>query len=178
MIANRRRLGISSRKSPRRLPAASAIWFDMPVTLPPGRARLATRLLPTGSATAANTIGMTDVACFAATTFAVACVTMTSTLSRTNSATISGGRSKRPSAQRYSIATLRPSIQPSSRNRCTKAAVHWLWTEGVFPPRNPMVGSFPGCCVPAASGGRKDDETSPPPSSVTNRRRLIVDVSM
>ena len=53
-------------------------------------------------------------------------VTMTSTLSRTNSAAISAKRSLRPSAQRYSIATVRPSIQPSSRSRCTKAATHWL----------------------------------------------------
>ena len=85
---------------------------------------------------------MTDVACFAAMTAAVPAVTMTSTLSRTNSAAISAKRSLRPSAQRYSIATVRPSIQPSSRSRCTKAAIHWLWAEGVLAPRNPMVGSF------------------------------------
>jgi hypothetical protein len=36
--------------------------------LPPGRDRLATRPLPTGSPTAAKTIGMTDVSCFAAMT--------------------------------------------------------------------------------------------------------------
>ena len=79
---------------------------------------------------------MTDVACFAARTGAVACVTMTSTLSRTNSAAISPARSARPSNQRYSIAILRPSIQPSSRSRCTKAAVHWLAAEEFrFPMR-------------------------------------------
>ena len=38
------------------------------MTLQPGRARLATRPLPTGSPAAAKTMGMTDVACFAATT--------------------------------------------------------------------------------------------------------------
>jgi hypothetical protein len=32
--------------------------------------------------------------------------------------------SLRPSAQRYSIATVRPSVQPSSRSRCTKPATH------------------------------------------------------
>ena len=56
---------------------------------------------------------------------------MTSTLSRTNSAAISAKRSERPSAQRTSIATVRPSIQPSSRSRCTKAATHGLAAEGV-----------------------------------------------
>ena len=79
-------------------------------------------------------------------------VTMISTLSRTNSAAISSKRSLRPSAQRYSIATVRPSIQPSSRSRCTKAAVQWLQAEGRRAPRNPMVGSLPGCCARAASG--------------------------
>ena len=49
-----------------------------------------------------------------ATVGAVACVTIKSTFSRTNSAAISKG-SLRPSPSRYSIAMLRPSIQPSSR---------------------------------------------------------------
>src|SRR5207245_3531500 len=71
----------------------------------------------------------TEVTCFAARTASVATVTMTSTLSWTNSAAISAARSVRPSAQRYSIAIVRPSIQPSSRNRCTKAATHWPWDE-------------------------------------------------
>ena len=44
--------------------------------------------------------------------------------------------------QRYSIATLRPSIQPSSRSRCTKAPTRWLSSEGVVGPKNPMVGRF------------------------------------
>ena len=66
MIANRRRPGMTSRKSSSRLPARSVDWSDRPVTLPPGRARLATRPVPTGSPPSAKTIGMTDVACFAA----------------------------------------------------------------------------------------------------------------
>ena len=59
-------------------PASSGEVSDRPVTLPPGRARLATRPLPRGSATVANTIGMTEVDCFAANTGGPA-VTMTST---------------------------------------------------------------------------------------------------
>ena len=65
----------------------------------------ATKPLPTGSAASANTIGIVVVACLAGGT-ALPTVTMTSTLSRTNSAANSGNRSKRPSAQRYSIATV------------------------------------------------------------------------
>ena len=122
-IANRRRPGTSSRKSSSLLPAVSGCWLDRPVTLPPGRARLATMPLPTGSPAVANTIGIADVACFAArTAWSVMRRRITSTFSRTNSAAISAKRSLRPSPQRYSIATLRPSIQPSSRSRCTKAA--------------------------------------------------------
>src|SRR5262249_18958464 len=58
------------------------------VTLPPGRARPATSPLPMGSFATANTIGMTDVVCFAVRA-AAPVVTMTSTLSCTNSAAIS-----------------------------------------------------------------------------------------
>src|SRR5262245_59531175 len=64
-IANRRRAGTTSRKSSSRLPARSLCWSDRPVTLPPGRARLTTRPVLTGSPAPARTIGMT---CFAART--------------------------------------------------------------------------------------------------------------
>ena len=98
-------------------------------------------------------------------------MTMTSTLSRTNSAAISAKRSVRPSAQRYSIARLRPSIQPSSRSRCTKAAVHGPQAEGVVVPRNPMVGSFARLLRPR----RERPRAAAPPSSVMNSRRLSFD---
>src|SRR6516165_879969 len=66
MIANRRRPGTTSRRNSSFLPLVSDIWFARPVTLPPGLARLATRPVPIGSFAAANTIGMTAVARFAA----------------------------------------------------------------------------------------------------------------
>jgi len=96
-------------------------------------------------------------------------VMMISTLSRTNSAAISARRSSRPSAQRYPIATVRPSIQPSSRSRCTKAATHSLAAERVLWPKKPMVGSFADCCARAASGhaaAQRDDLA--PPHSITS----------
>jgi hypothetical protein len=117
----------------------------------------------------ANTIGMTDVACFAARTCGVPEVTMTSTLSRTNSAAIWTKRSARPSDQRYSIVMVRPSIQPSSRSRCVKAATNSLSAERVLWPENPTVRSFPGCCARAVSG----HTAAPLPSSVMKSRRLI-----
>ena len=77
-IANRRSVGTTARNSSIRLAAISVVCSDRPVTLAPGRAELATRPLPTGSPVSANTIGMTDVAFFAA-AGAVAYVTMTPT---------------------------------------------------------------------------------------------------
>jgi hypothetical protein len=38
------------------------------------------------------------------------------------------------------MATVRPSIQPSSRSRFTNAVTHWLVAEGEAAPKNPMVG--------------------------------------
>ena len=117
--------------------------------------------------TVAKTIGMTEVACFAANTEGPD-VRMTSTLSRTNSAAISAKRSNRPSAQRTSIATVRPSIQPSSRSRCTKAALRQLSTEALVGFKNPMVGSFSACCARAPSG----HTARLPTSNETNLRRF------
>jgi hypothetical protein len=108
---------------------------------------------------------MTEVACLAAGTPAPE-VTMTLTLSRTSSAAISAKRTLRPSAQRHSIATVLPSIQPSSRSRCTNAPVHGVQVAAAVVPKNPMVGSA-GCCACAASG--HDAVT---PSRVMNSRRL------
>src|SRR5262249_34681718 len=94
--------------------------------------------------------------------------TITSTFRRTNSAAIAAKSSVRPSAQRYSIAKLRPSVQPNSRRRCTKAAVHALQLACVLTPKKPMVGSLAGCCALAASG-----HAAAPPMSVMNSRRFM-----
>ena len=60
------RPGTASRRSSARLLAISVCWSDKPVTLPPGRARVATKPPPTGSPATGNTIGIADVACFTA----------------------------------------------------------------------------------------------------------------
>ena len=67
----------------------------MPVTLPSGRAALATSPLPKGSPAAVMTIGMVKVARLAASGPSVPRATMTSTLRRTSSAASSGSRSRR-----------------------------------------------------------------------------------
>jgi hypothetical protein len=57
MTDSRWKSGTISRKSSSRLPERSGDWTDRPVTLPPGRRRLTTNPLPTGSDAVAKTIG-------------------------------------------------------------------------------------------------------------------------
>ena len=83
--------GTASRKSSSRLLAISVDRIDSPVTLPPGRAKLAITPPRMGSAPNVKTMGMTSVACLNVLT-AIEVETMTSTLSRTNSAAISAWR--------------------------------------------------------------------------------------
>ena len=60
-------LGARSRAKPESLARKIGTAGETrPVTLPPGRAKLATRPLPTGSRPATNTIGMVVVAALAA----------------------------------------------------------------------------------------------------------------
>jgi hypothetical protein len=82
----------------------------MPVILPPGRLRLATRPAWTGSAPITNTIGMVVVAAFAASAAATPPgVTITATRRLIRSLANSGSRRVSLCPQRYSIAMLRPS---------------------------------------------------------------------
>ncbi len=90
----------------------------LPVTLPPGRARLATRPAAIGSAMVAITIGIVAVALRAASAAGVPIVTMASTFSATSSSAIAGKCCVRSPAMRRSTTRLCPSIQPSSRRPC------------------------------------------------------------
>ena len=72
---------------------SSVAKLDNPVTLPPGRARLAAKPAPTGSAAFVITMGMVVVAPFAANACGSPVVTIKSTLRRTRSAASSGRRS-------------------------------------------------------------------------------------
>ena len=79
--------GTSSCNSPTRLVPSSPLMELTPVTLPPGRLRLATRPVCTGSPPALKTTGMVVVADFAAAAAAVLPgVAMTATRRRTRSA--------------------------------------------------------------------------------------------
>lgn len=69
-----------------------------PVTFPPGRAKLAMSLSPTGSGTPHITMGIVLVASFAALADAVGAATITCGSSRTSSAARAGSRSDFSSA--------------------------------------------------------------------------------
>ncbi len=91
--AKRAAPGSSSCSSPSRLVPVSTLMALIPVTLPPGRLRLATRPSWTGSPPVRKTIGIVVVAALAASTDAdVPGVTMTATRRRTRSAANSGSR--------------------------------------------------------------------------------------
>ena len=77
---------------------------------PPGRARLATNPLATGSLSDDMTMGIVLVASLAARFAVEPPETMTSTLRRTSSAASVGRRSGFPSAKRHSITMFLPSI--------------------------------------------------------------------
>ena len=75
--------------------ATSAAKVALPVTLPPGRLRLATSPNATGSLPVKQTIGMVVVAAFAGTAAVAPAATITATWRRTRSAASAGSRSTR-----------------------------------------------------------------------------------
>src|SRR5262249_19840855 len=139
-----------------------------PVTLPPGRLRLSTIPAATGSELVVKTIGMVLVAAITARTAGRAPPTrMTATLRLMRSAASAGARSKCPSAQRYSITTLRPSAKPVSPRPPWNPEIGRTHSAADAPLRNPTTG-IADCCARAASG-----HTAAPPSNVINARRFI-----
>jgi hypothetical protein len=121
------------------------------VTLPPGRARLATKPAPTGSAAVVITIGIVVVAFFAASTTGAVVTTIRSTLRRTRSAASSGRRSDFCSANQYSMTILFPSIHPRLLSSCRNASKRTAILEAVLLSRKPMWGIFVGCCAMATA---------------------------
>src|SRR5262249_9479141 len=87
--------GTSSHKRSSRLPASSLVRNVIPVILPPGRLRLVTRSYLTGSSASVKTIGIVEVASFAATAaYGEPVATITATLRSTRSAASSGRRER------------------------------------------------------------------------------------
>src|SRR5712671_4805276 len=101
--------------------------------LPPGRDRLATKPLMTGSGTLANTMGVVRAASFNLTNDDAAAARITSRFSAANSFERAWISSALLSPHRYSILMLRPSIQPKASRASRKAVTHDL-----------VAGSFSG----------------------------------
>src|SRR5262249_55469140 len=142
-----------------------------PVTLPPGRLRLVTRPAWTGSAAVPKTIGMVAVAALAANAAALSAgAARTATWRRIRSAANSGSRSRSLLAQRYSIATLRPSPYPLPLKPLRKAATRAAVCSGELAKSAPPTGTA-CCCARAASG-----HAAAPPSAASNSRRPMVTV--
>ena len=91
MVPTRLTLGTACLSSSRHLPTISGSTCDVnPVMLPPGRPKLVTSPLVTGSPAPMKTMGMVLVACLAARAASVGGATMTSTWSATSSAASAG----------------------------------------------------------------------------------------
>ena len=96
-------LGTISLSSSNRFPSISGEIEVTPVMFPPGRARLVTSPVATGSPTAIMTSGIDEAAFLTASEAGVPAVTITSTFEAINSAMRVGKRSYFPSAHRYSM---------------------------------------------------------------------------
>jgi hypothetical protein len=120
--ATRASPGTASFSSSTCLPASSVPTKLRPVTFPPGRAKLATRPVATGSAGTVMTMGTVVVTCFAASAVSVLETTMTSTLRRTSSSTTARFASIRSPACRRSMTMFRCSAHPCSRKPATNTS--------------------------------------------------------
>jgi len=102
--ATRAILGMASLSNASRFPFNSRERVINPVMFVPGRPKLTMNPSSTGLSSAAMTMGMVLVACFAAYVVPVPPVTITSTFSRTSSAANAGRRCTFPSANRSRMA--------------------------------------------------------------------------
>ena len=149
MTATRESLGTISFKSSSCFPLISGERVAKPVMFPPGRARLATNPLPTGSGSCAMTIGIVEVASLTARVTVGPAETMTSTLRRTSSAAISLRRSSFPSAERHSMIMFLPSTYPSSRRPWRNASMRAVTAEAGASSLESYRGTFAPAAVPA-----------------------------
>ncbi len=150
--ATRPVLGTASLRSSSRFPSSSGPWILSPVIFFPGRAKLSTRPVATGSATAKKTIGIVLVAFWAAWTAEAEAVMITSTLRPTSSAASSGSRSSFPSAYRYSKAMFFPSTYPCSRRPLRNTPMRGETDAAEDATRTPIRETLPACCASATSG--------------------------
>jgi hypothetical protein len=102
-------------------PTHAVFELMKPVALPPGFPKLSTKALATGSLVTGKTIGIVCVACSNCPTVEAPWERITSGVSATNSAACLRMASALAVAQRVSIRTLRPMLQPKFCSSCRKA---------------------------------------------------------
>src|SRR3954471_9485527 len=96
-------------------------------------------------------------------------LTMTSTLRWTNSAANSVMRWLSPAAHRYSILTLRLSVQPNSASRLVKAATQPPCDVSLPGTKNPTTGDLAGGARTASAQAA----AAPPVSVMKSLRRIF-----
>jgi len=114
MIAARLSPGAISESSSSHLPPSAGSKLAKPVMFPPGRSSRGTMPKATGSPTFTPTIGIVRVCCWRAMVACNPIARMMSGCWPTNSCASASIRLMSPPAQRRSIRTLRPSVQPKS----------------------------------------------------------------
>jgi hypothetical protein len=133
--------GASSKSNSSRLAVRLAVRKLTPVRFPPGWERLAIRPSTMGSPPMTATIGIFEVACFAAIAEgSPPPAVMMSTFRPTRSEAKTGNRSSSLSAQRYSIARFRPSEKPLSFSPVWNAATRSATCHEAALWRKPITG--------------------------------------
>ena len=127
------------------------------MTFPPGRAKLATMPLLTGSVIWVNRMGMVLVCCWRGANTSAVLTTITSGCSPTSSIAALCMRSRSAASQRYSIRMFCPFVQPSASRPLSnafrrRAASSCPSARGII---TPIRSGFPNCCARAASGQRR-----------------------
>src|SRR5262249_40947081 len=154
--------------SPSDFPTTSVVIPEFPVTLAPGRARLATSPAPTGSPTLTKTMGIVLVAFLAASEACVTTETMTSTSSWTNSSADALSPPQLPSGNWRSVTVVAPLDNPSaSKPRLDYVLVGNGLGAARPGPQETDRGALPDGRAPRASGpgnrrtANKGDELAP-----------------
>src|SRR6516165_3540223 len=114
--------GATSLSNSSHLPAIENSKLVKPVVLPPGRAKLSTSPLPTGSVTVVNTIGIALVCCCTICDVSVPCERMTSGLCLTKSAAAALAVGSSPPEMRNMSCRLRLWLHPRGASPCARAA--------------------------------------------------------
>src|SRR5262249_55238947 len=165
--ATRLRRGKTSLSNSRRLPDVSGERLASPVTLPPGRLRLATNPCMTGSPLTVITMGRVFVTWRAGSIAAESPATMISTRRWSNSVARSGSLARSPPATRLSIRRFWPSIHPTSSSPCKNEEL-----GGEFRASQPILRGLSFCCAFAAGGPRTTLRMSTTASPIRRKGHL------